>query len=386
MKDRRYFDCAATSWPKAPGVADAMAAYLRDIGCNVGRGAYQTAYDAGAAVLDVRERLCRMFGGPAPQNVILTSGATHALNLVLGGLLRPGDRVVTTPMEHNSVLRPLHRLEARGVRVDYLACDRQGALLPGQAEALITPEVRLVVLTHASNVCGTRMPIEKIGRLCRENGVFFCVDGAQTAGSLPIDMAAMDIDALALPGHKGLLGPQGIGALLLTDAMAEAVEPLLAGGTGSRSDSLDMPDFLPDRFEAGTLNLPGVYGLQAALRWLEGQDAAALRDREVRLTGHLLARMRELAPGGLGIPGTDRASDRAGIVSVDFLNLDNGEAAFRLDREYGVQCRCGLHCAPLAHRALGTFPRGTVRFSVGPFTRFEDVDYLQAAVWDILGG
>ncbi|MCI2106130.1 MAG: aminotransferase class V-fold PLP-dependent enzyme [Intestinimonas sp.] len=384
MKKRLYLDCAATSWPKAPGVAGAMAFYLTDVGCNVGHGAYQAAYDVGATVLDVRKRLCRMFGGPAPQNVVLTSGATHALNLVLNGLLRPGDRVVTSPMEHNSVLRPLHRLEARGVRVDYLACGQDGALLPGQAEALIGRDVRLVVLTHASNVCGTLMPIAKIGRLCRENGVFFCVDGAQTAGSIPIDMKAMGIDALALPGHKGLLGPQGVGALLLSDTISAAMEPLLTGGTGSRSDSLDMPDFLPDRFEAGTLNLPGIYGLQAALDWLEAQDGMALRDREIRLTGHLLARMRELEPDGLRVLGTFHAVDRVGIVSVDFPGLDNTKAAFRLEQNYGIQCRCGLHSAPLAHQTLGTFPQGTVRFSVGPFTRFEDIDYLQAAVCDIM--
>ena len=385
MNKRYYFDNAATSWPKAPGVAQAMAGYLDDVGCNVGRGAYQTAYDAGGVVVETREKLCQLFGGPAPHCVLFTPGCTFGLNYVLKGLLRPGDRAVVSPMEHNAVLRPLHQLERAGVAVDYLPCGDKGELLLDRAADLLAPGVRLVVLTHASNVCGTLMPIAEMGALCRARGVFFCVDAAQTAGVFPIDMAAMGIDALAFPGHKGLLGPQGIGGLILSEALAAELEPVISGGTGSVSDSVEMPSFLPDRFEAGTLNLPGIYGLRAALAWREGQDMAALRDRERRLTGHLIARLREYEEDGLRVLGTLDAHRQAGVVSVDFTDMDNAEAAYRLDREYGIQCRCGLHCAPLAHQTLGTFPHGTVRFSVGPFTRFEDIDYLQGAVGEILG-
>lgn len=382
---RYYFDNAATSWPKAPGVPEAVAGYLTDVGCNVGRGTYQTAYDAASVLVEVREKLCKLFGGPAPQNVIFTPGCTYGLNYVLKGLLRPGDRVVTTPMEHNAVLRPLRQLEERGISVDYLPCSGLGELISEGVEARLTPDTRLVVMTHASNVCGTLLPIEQVGKLCRERGILFCVDAAQTAGRYPIHMEAMGIDALAFPGHKALLGPQGVGGLILSEAMAAALEPLIAGGTGSVSDSVEMPDFLPDRFEAGTLDLPGIYGLHAALVWREGQDSAALSLRERKLTGHLIARLREYEEDGLRVLGTLDAHQQAGVVSVDFLKLDNAEAAFRLDRDYGIQTRCGLHCAPLAHQALGTFPHGTVRFSVGPFTRFEDIDYVQGAVGAILG-
>ena len=385
MKRTYQFDQAATSFPKAEGVAEAMTEYLTQVGGNVGRGAYPSACDAAEAVLEVRERLCTLLGGPAPQNVILTPGCTYSLNFVLKGLLRPGDRVAVSGLEHNAVLRPLRQMEARGVTVDYLPCRATGELDLAAAERRLTPDTRLVVLTHASNVCGTLLPVAEVGALCRERGIFLCVDAAQTAGSVPIHMGKMHIDALAFPGHKGLLGPQGIGGLIVTDALARALDPLVTGGTGSASDSPEMPELLPDRFEPGTLNLPGVYGLRAALRWLEGQDLEALRRREIKLTGHLIARLREMEEDGLKIFGTLDAARQVGVVSVDFPGLDNAEAAFQLERDYGVLTRCGLHCAPLAHRTLGTFPAGTVRFSVGSFTRFEDVDYLQAAVCGVMG-
>ena len=385
MKRTYQFDQAATSFPKAEGVAEAMTEYLTQVGGNVGRGAYRSACDAAEAVLEVRERLCTLLGGPAPQNVILTPGCTYSLNFVLKGLLRPGDRVAVSGLEHNAVLRPLRQMEARGVTVDCLPCRATGELDLAAAERRLTPDTRLVVLTHASNVCGTLLPVAEVGALCRERGIFLCVDAAQTAGSVPIHMGRMHIDALAFPGHKGLLGPQGIGGLIVTDALARALDPLVTGGTGSASDSPEMPELLPDRFEPGTLNLPGVYGLRAALRWLEGQDLEALRRREIKLTGHLIARLREMEEDGLKIFGTLDAARQVGVVSVDFPGLDNAEAAFQLERDYGVLTRCGLHCAPLAHRTLGTFPAGTGRFSVGPFTRFEDVDYLQAAMCGVMG-
>lgn len=256
-----YLDNAATSYPKAPGVGAAMADYIERVGCNIGRGGYQRAYDAAGGVLEVRERLCTLVNGPGPRNVAFTSGATHGLNLLLKGLLRPGDRVVTSPMEHNAVLRPLRQLERAGVEVEYLPCTERGELVTENLAERLTPGVRAVVLTHASNVSGTIFPIAEVGRLCRARGIFFLVDAAQTLGVLPVDMAAMGIDGLAFPGHKGLLGPQGIGGVVVSDALASELEPLLAGGTGSQSESLDMPSFLPDRLEAGTLNLPGIFGL-----------------------------------------------------------------------------------------------------------------------------
>lgn len=375
-----YLDNAATSFPKAPGVGKAMAAYIDTVGRNIGRGSYAPAQAAAGVAWEVRERLCRLLGGPAPRNVIFTPGATYGLNFLLKGLLRPGDRVLTSPMEHNAVLRPLEQLKGRGVQVELLPCDGEG-LLDLEALPPLLEGARAVILTHASNVTGGLMPAAQVGALCRTRGVFSLVDAAQSAGHVPIDMAAMGIDGLALPGHKGLLGPQGIGALLVTDVLAEALDPLVSGGTGSFSESLDMPPCLPDRLEPGTLNLPGVYGLSAALDFLEAQDG--LMDRQRRLGGHLWARMKELEEDGLAVPGPE-PDDRVGVVSVDFKGRDNGEAAFLLERDYGVQTRCGLHCAPAAHRTLGTLPGGLVRFSVGPFTTFEELDYVQGAVYELL--
>ena len=378
-----YLDNGATSFPKAPGVGRAMADYIEKVGCNIGRGGYAPAYDAAALALAVRERLSALVGGPGARNLIFTPGATYGLNFLLKGLLRPGDRVVTSPMEHNAVLRPLKQLERAGVRVDYLPCDGRGRLLLGRVGDLLTPDTRAVILTHASNVSGGVMPVGAVGALCRERRIFFLVDGAQTVGAVPVDMAAMGIDGLAFPGHKGLLGPQGIGALAVTDALAAALEPLVAGGTGSASGSLDMPPFLPDALEPGTLNLPGIYGLSAALDYLEGEGEALCR-RERKLGGHLWARMMELEEDGLRVLGPDDPAERTGVVSVDWTGGDNGELAFRLEREYGVQTRCGLHCAPAAHKTLGSFPQGAVRFSVGPFTTFEDIDYVQGAVYELI--
>ena len=380
-----YLDNGATSYPKAPGVGEAMAGFITRVGCNIGRGGYQRAYDAAGRVLEVREKLNTLVGGPGARNVVFTAGATAALNLLLKGLLRPGNRVLTSPMEHNAVLRPLEQLKGRGVTVEYLPCTDRGELILDDLADRLTPQVRAVVLCHGSNVSGTRFPIERVGPLCRARGIFFLVDAAQTLGSVPVDMAAMCIDGLAFPGHKGLLGPQGIGGMVVTDALAAELEPLLSGGTGSRSESLDMPPFLPDRFEAGTLNLPGIFGLGAALDYLEG-EGEALRLREHRLAGHLWARLMELEEDGLRVLGTADPANRTGVVSVDFLKGDNGEMAFRLEQEYGIQTRCGLHCAPEAHRTLGTFPQGAVRFSVGPFTSFEELDYVQDAVYRLLLG
>lgn len=378
-----YMDNAATSFPKAPGVGKAMADYLEQGSFTVGRGGYAGAYDVAGTVLDTRERLCAMVNAPAPRNILFTAGATASLNQVLKGLLRPGDRVLTSPMEHNAVLRPLRQLEKTGVIVEYLPCGGDGVLDLSAAKERITPQIRAVVLTHASNLTGALMPVAQVGALCRAQGVFFLVDAAQTAGLHPIDMAAMGIDGLALPGHKGLLGPQGIGVLAVTTALSKALSPLVAGGTGSTSDSLDMPPFLPDRFEAGTLNLPGIYGLGAALRYLE-EEGPALRERETRLTRHLLFRMLEFEGSVRVLGPKDPFLPRAGVVSVDFTGRDNGELSFLLDQEFGIATRCGLHCAPMAHRTLGTFPQGAVRFSVGPFTSFEEIDYVQDAVYRLL--
>ena len=380
---RVYMDNGATSYPKAPGVGEAMADYILNVGCNIGRGDYAAAYDAASLALETREQVKRLVNGPGARNVIFTPGSTHSLNYLIKGLLRPGGRVVTSPMEHNGVLRPLTQLQAEGVEVDFLPCNDKGELLLEEVPAHLTPGTRAVVLTHASNVCGTILPIGAVGKLCRERGIRFLVDASQTAGAVPIDMEEMGIDGLAFPGHKALLGPQGIGLMVVTDALAGELTPLVAGGTGSVSHELTMPSFLPDRFEAGTLNLPGIYGLHAALAYLEEQGEA-LWKREHKVACHLWARLKELEEDGLRVVGTDDLTARTGVVSVDFTTGDNGEMAFRLEQEYGISTRCGLHCAPTAHQTLGTYPQGTVRFSVGPFTTFEEADYVGCSVEELL--
>ena len=377
-----YLDSAATTLQKPPEVARASAWAICHL-ASPGRGGHRPAMAAADTAFACREEAAALFDVPEPEQVVFTFNATHGLNLLLKGLLRPGDRVVTSPMEHNAVLRPLRQLERAGVEVEYLPCTERGELVTENLAERLTPGVRAVVLTHASNVSGTRFPIGAVGALCRARGIFFLVDAAQTLGVLPVDMGAMGIDGLAFPGHKGLLGPQGIGGVVVSDALASELEPLLAGGTGSQSESLDMPSFLPDRLEAGTLNLPGIFGLGAALDYLD-REGEALRARERKLAGHLWARLMELEEDGLRVLGSDDPVNRVGVVSVDFLCADNAEMTFRLEREYGIQTRCGLHCAPLAHRTAGTLESGTLRASVSAFTLPEEIGRALAITEELL--
>lgn len=267
-----YFDNASTSWPKAPGVASEMAGYLENIGCNVGRGSYERAYAVSRRVYETREKLRCLFDAEDNKNVIFTANVTQAINTVLKGFLRRGDHVLISGLEHNAVVRPLEHLKHTGVTYDVIPCDNLGNLEVTCIEKMIKPETRAVVMTHGSNVSGNILPVEAVGRICTSRGLYFIVDTAQTAGLHDISMKKANISALCFTGHKGLMGPQGIGGFLVTDELAEQMAPLLDGGTGSVSDQLDMPDFLPDRFEAGTLNLPGIYGLSSALDYLNSVD------------------------------------------------------------------------------------------------------------------
>jgi cysteine desulfurase family protein len=380
--DRIYFDNAATSFPKARGVGDAVKALLDCGAFNIGRGGYENAYELSARVLDVRTRMKRLVNAPEDSAVCFTSGVTFALNQFLRGLLRPGDHVITSSMEHNAVMRPLHTLAQHGVEVTAVPCEKDGTLNPRRVwRKRFRDNTRAVVCLHASNVCGTILPIGEIGALCREKHVWFAVDAAQTAGIYPIDMQAMNIDFLAFPGHKGLRGPQGVGGFVVREALAKELLPLVEGGTGSRSDSEEQPDFLPDRFESGTLPLPAIIGLGQALEVLEADGMEAGYRREMALTERFLDGLRDL-PGVkiAGISDPARLGERLGVVSVDFSPLDNAMVAFHLEQEAGVMTRVGLHCAPRAHRTLGTFPQGTVRFSFGPDNTPEEVDACLLAI------
>ncbi len=372
-----YLDNAATSFPKPAGVSARMKEYMDSVGATINRSVYGAAQDAGLVTLRLRERLARLFSFPEkPTHVILTPGATAGLNFILKGFLRPGDHCLVSSMEHNAVMRPL--LQLSGVEFDRIPCDSEGRLDPAAMLPLIRPNTRLCIMAHGSNVCGTVQDAAAVGAICAEHGIAFALDAAQTAGHIPIDFQALHLSALCVPGHKGLLGPSGIGALLLRDDFAHALTPLLAGGTGSASDSEYLPDYLPDRFESGTPNLPGIYGFEEALRFIEETGIDALRAHELELTARFLEGLRTIP--NLRLCGTEELSRRVGVISVDFTQADNAEAAFRLENEFGILTRCGLHCAPSAHKTLGTFPQGTVRFSLGFSSTAADVDAALAAL------
>lgn len=377
-----YLDNAATSFPKPPVVAEAMLRYMRDVGASVNRGVYASAQDAGLTSLALRESLCRLLGHSDPTHCILTAGNTMGLNMILRGWLRPGDHCLVSSMEHNAVMRPLRELA--GVQFDRIPCDGAGRLDPEDIRRMIRPNTRLVLLAHASNVGGYVQDAAAAGRICREYGVPFALDAAQTAGHWEIDFALWGLSALSVPGHKGLMGPSGIGALLLSPDFARGLTPILTGGTGSASDLEVQPSYMPDRFESGTPNLPGIYGLQAAAAYVESTGVPALREHERALTARLLDRLRGIP--GIRLAGPWETADRVGVVSVDFRGVDNAWAASRLELDYGILTRCGLHCAPAAHRTLGTFPQGAVRFSPGWFTTPEEIDAAAFAIGEIARG
>ena len=378
-----YLDQAATSFPKAPGTADAVYRYMTECGCSVSRGCYAGAYSAEELVYDTRVLLCRLFGCDEtdPKKVVFTKNVTESLNVLLKGLLRPGDHVLVSSMEHNAVMRPLGQLAKQGIRVTRIPCAGDGSMDPADLETRIEKDTRAVVMLHASNVCGTVLPAAEIGNICRARGIRFILDTAQTAGTLPLNMDGMNIDALAFTGHKGLLGPQGTGGFLIREEMASELDPLITGGTGSISHTEDVPDFLPDRFEAGTLNLPGIAGLSASLGWLLAQPEGSLLTHELKLTARFLRDMEALETEGLlRIIGKHGMEGRTGVVSIVPLHMDPAELAFRLDERYGIATRVGLQCAPAAHQTLGTWPAGTVRFSFGAFNTEAETDEAARAV------
>lgn len=377
-----YMDNSSTSFPKAPGLGKIMGEHIDQIGLNIGRAGYTPSFHLEQIAVETKEKLCDFFHGPNSRNVIFTSGATSGLNTIINGLLGSGDRVVTTSLEHNAVARPLHALTKKGVRWEQFPSDSDGTLLVEGIAGMLTPQTKLVIVSHGSNVSGNLMPLADIATYCKMHQIFFVVDGAQTAGSQSIDMAALGLDGLVVPGHKSLLGPQGVGAMVLSDRLASTLEPTVLGGTGSRSDLLDMPDFLPDRFEPGTLNIPGIVGLNHALSFLMDQGVDAIRGQKELLTQRFLVGLSVI--GGVVLCGPRMGCQREAVFSLSFTNRDQGEIAYLLEKEYGILARSGLQCSPLAHQALGTFPQGTVRFSFGIFTTTTDVDAALLAIQRIL--
>lgn len=369
-----YLDNGSTTFPKPACVPEAVYRYMTACGSNVGRGGYESAYSAEELVFETRERLCALFNADDARCAVFTPNITHSLNVLLKGFLAPGDHVLVSAMEHNAVMRPLRQLELIGVTFSRIPCRSDGTLILEAMDALVQENTKAVVCLHASNVCGTLLPIEKIGAFCQRYHLRFFLDSAQTAGVFPIDMQKNHIDAVCFTGHKGLLGPQGTGGIVMRESLAASITPLIAGGTGSLSHTEFMPEFLPDRFEAGTMNLPGLAGLHAALGFLEQTGLEKIRAHELSLTKLFLELLAPLEEEGLikriGLRGTE---GRTGVVSIQTPKHELSEIAAALDERFGIATRVGLHCAPSAHQTLGTFPTGTIRFSVGFFNTEEDI-------------
>lgn len=372
MERKIYFDNGSTSWPKAPGVAEAMSELLTRGAFNINRGNYEGAYEVEGIVLETREKLAKMFHCEESKRVLFSPGITHSLNYFIKGFLKAGDHVIVSGIEHNAVMRPLRQMEACGVTYDIAATAEDGSVTAEAIEALVRPETKAVIISHASNVCGTVLPIEAIGQVCKKHDLFFVVDSAQSAGTIQIDMEKCGIDFLAFTGHKGLLGPQGIGGFLISEKLDEQMVPYIAGGTGSQSDSLDMPMNLPDKYESGTMNLPGIIGLHAALSYIEETGIEYIHDKKMELTAYFLEKLREFP--NIRVVGKQDVQDRVAVVSLDFQGEDNAIIAFELEQNYGIMTRVGLHCAPIAHQSLHTYPQGTVRFAFSASNTKEEID------------
>ena len=382
MEEKIYFDNGSTSWPKAPGVKEAITELLQNGAFNINRGNYAGAYEVESVVLETRDQLVQLFHGTDSRNVIFTPGITYSLNYFIKGFLKTGDHVLVSGLEHNAVMRPLEQMKLAGVDYDIVPVDEEGNLDPEDLRERIRINTKAVIMTHASNVCGTVVPIREIGSICKEYGLFFAVDTAQSAGTLPVDMQECQIDFLAFTAHKGLLGPQGIGGFLISERLDKKMEPYIAGGTGSQSDSLLMPDYLPDKYESGTMNLPGIIGLHASLDYIREQGLKAIHDKKMELTEYLLNEVKRIPQ--VRIVGRKDVQDRVAVVSLDFLTIDNAVAAFELEQECGVMTRVGLHCAPAAHQSLHTFPQGTVRFAFSASNTFSEIDRCVEGILKIL--
>ncbi len=381
MKDNAiYFDNAATSWPKPEEVYTAAEKYLRYGGTNPGRSGHTRSIQADRLVFEVRERAAAFLGAGAPEEIIFTLNATDSLNMALKGLLEEGDHVVCTPFEHNSVLRPLGSLRRQGIITSTMIEPKEeGTIDLAEIEAALKPETRLIACTHASNVTGALMPAEEIGKLAEERGVFFLLDAAQTGGVMPLNLQELKPQLAAFAGHKGLLGVPGVGLLYVREGVK--LKPWREGGTGSRSEEDRQPEMMPEYLEAGTMNTPGLAGLNEGLKYIEEVGLAAIREHELKLAGKLRRGLSEIER--VRLYGPSDIERCVAVVSFTVDGIDSGELGYVLEEVYGILSRTGLHCAPDAHRAVGTFPQGTVRFSLGYYNREEEVERAVDAVREI---
>lgn len=375
-----YFDNAATSYPKPQAVYDAVYNTLRNIGANPGRGGYKLSLEASRLVFQCREEIANFFNIKNCDRVAFTANATEALNIGIKGCLNPGDEVITTPLEHNSVLRPLHTLELSGkITVKFIHCKEDGYFTPDDVKKVISEKTKLIVMTHASNVIGAITPVEEVFKLCKSYDIITMLDVAQTAGILPIDVEKMNIDIMAASGHKSLFGPQGTGFIYIKEGIK--LNTIKEGGTGTLSSHLDQPEDMPERFEAGTLNTPGIAGLLAGITYIKEVGIENIRKHEIALSKKLVEALS--CNENVILYGPKEPEKRAAALSFNLKKLDCSEVGFILDEIYDIYVRVGLHCAPLTHKLIGTFPEGTVRVSPGFFNTIENVEVFINAIDEI---
>ncbi|MFT5872621.1 MAG: cysteine desulfurase family protein [Clostridium sp.] len=378
-----YLDNAATTFPKPPEVYTSIMNYMMNIGTNPGRGASTATLAGNKVILNCRYALMDFFHFDKVENVIFTPNITTSLNTLIKSSVKKGWHVITSSMDHNATLRPLNSLSQKGIiELDIVPCSKQGIISVEDFKNTLKPNTKLVVLSHSSNLIGSIQPIEAIGKICKDKGIYFIIDAAQTAGVLPLDFYKLNCNALAFTGHKSLLGPQGIGGFLIDDNLNQQCSSFIEGGTGSLSSSTSQPDFLPDKFESGTLNGPGVAGLLAGINFINSEGLTSIREHEEYLCKNFIEGLLNIA--SIDVYGCRDISKRTATISVNSTKIDNSELGFILDSEYGITTRTGLHCAPLAHKTIGTYPTGTLRFGIGPFNDIKDINYTLSSLNTIL--
>jgi cysteine desulfurase / selenocysteine lyase len=371
-----YLDNAATSRPKPPEVLQAMNDYMLNVCANSGRSGHHLSIEASRIVYRTRETLAKLFNADDPLQIVFTLNATESINLALQGIHQNGDHVITSSMEHNAVMRPLRALESQGIEITVVECSHQGFIDPSDVRNAVKKNTKMIVLNHASNVIGSIQPVEKIGLIARENEILFLLDSAQTAGACEIDVQKMNVDLLAFSGHKSLYGPVGTGGLYIRNGIN--LKPLKYGGTGSRSDEEYQPDFLPDRYESGTLNIVGIAGLGAGVEFVMREGIENIRKKECELTQKLINGLLSIQK--ISVYGSLNAQKQIGVVSFNIQGFFPSDVAMYLEERSDILCRATLHCSPSAHKTIGTFPDGAVRFSLGIFTTDNDVDIAVKAI------
>lgn len=378
-----YFDNAATSWPKPPQMLEAMTRYLHAAGGSPGRAGHRMSIEASRIVMETRDAVAQLFNVADPSRIAFTKNSTEALNIAILGALAQGGHAITSSMEHNSVMRPLRWLESQGaITLSVIPCSpTTGDLDPDDVRRALRPDSRLIAIVHASNVIGALLPIREIGAIARQAAVPLLIDASQTAGACPIDVEALNVDLLAFTGHKSMLGPTGVGGLYVREGCDPP--PLSRGGTGSKSELEVQPDFMPDKYEAGTLNVIGLAGLGASVEFLLATSVETIHAHEQQLIGRFLAAAADIPQ--LVVPGPADPAQRIGVVSFTVQGRTTSQAGLLLDQEFGVMARIGLHCAPAAHRTLGTYPDGTIRFGFSWFNTLAQVDYALDALKTIIG-